>query len=560
MPTAPTRDGDEFVGWYWDENEWTQPLTTLSLLEVTLSNDMVVYVFARWTSDDDNGYNDDDLPIGRPHIPIDGEERFDAGCLSLVDTSGWALRSTSQLSGELRISIFDGGFGRAWIDEMAMLFEERHPGVTVRVLPKSGAIFHNDMYAEIRGVAGMTPSDIYIAHNIPWQQFAGQGLIANMDNLFDSAVYYDTNNNNAPVTVSDRIAQDAFRTAKMRDRDGNVGHWQIPFTMGVSGIAYNADMFRIHGWQAPETVDDLFRLAETIAFSGERYFILDAGGMQGGLIRPFVWSQEREYLWDSVVFDWWAQLAGLESELPTSIMRFNRYETVNQFHPELWSELKTAWTKWYNLIALRPTNWYAGSMALSNREAQGHFAQWRAAMIPATSSLANELYMAGFTGNFRMMPTPIIDGARVDANGNPIRVSSAIEYNQNIVIAENGRNRAVAEEFLRFMMEREISLTFPANTSGALLAHRYNFVELYSNATTEWERSIYEIIKNSYRFSTWSCNPMYTMTNAGVWPNNHRYVSAATNPHAFTPESFFNQRWNMARNDWNRWLRDAGVL
>jgi len=492
---------------------------------------------------------------GRPFIPIEGEERFDAGCLSEYDTDAWTLRDTPELSGDLRITFFDGGFGGAWLQEMADLFVQRHPDVTIHRTGLTGT-FVNNMQAELSGVPGTTASDIYIGHGIEWQVLAGQGYIANLNDLFESTVYNDEDGE--PITFYDRIAPAARRTTQMRDRDGYIGNWQVPFVMGVGGLAYNVDMFDALEWQVPTTTAELARLANDII-------------SHPADIRPFEWSAPSQYLWDSIVFDWWAQLAGLERELPTSIGRFNRYETFEQFNPNSghWPELKTAWTEWYNLIALNRSGWNARALQQGNRFAQGHFARGEAAMIPAASYLVSELKIAGFyegavdanrrLPNIRMMPTPFIAGARTDTNGNPIRVSSIIEYNQNMIVSTRGAGTEIAKEFLRFMAEIETSLIFPRHTSGALLAFRYDLVELYSNADSEWEKSIYEIMKNSLRFSTWSDHPIYTRTSAGVWPNNHRYHDAANNSATFTPTAVFAERQEMARTNWRRWMQTAGV-
>ena len=50
MPQNPTKAGEEFDGWYWDEGTWERPFTANSLLDTPLSSDMSVY--AKWKSDD----------------------------------------------------------------------------------------------------------------------------------------------------------------------------------------------------------------------------------------------------------------------------------------------------------------------------------------------------------------------------------------------------------------------------------------------------------------------------------------------------------------------------
>jgi len=485
------------------------------------------------------------------HIPIDYDIILQIDCLSDVDTSGWQVRTRPQLSGTLRITFFDGGFGRAWIDEIASQFRLLYPNVTVNL--QSSQNVANIIEAEL---SGNNFADIYISHNLPWNRMAGRGQIANLNNLFTSVVYTDSNDSSNPVRFRDRIASSALRTTLMRDRDGNVGHWQVPFVMGAGGLAYNAALFEANGWEVPETVEELFALADTIANAN----VPTRSGRD--TVRPFVWSSS-EYLWDSVVFDWWAQLASI-NDGDTSIIEFNRYRSAQQFNPEYWPELKTAWTAWHDLIAVPGNiNSVPHSTGFTDLVAQTAFVQGYAAMMPAASWLVNELGLEIINHNeadIRLMPTPFINGAREDEYGNPIRVSNVIEYNQNIVVAARSQNMAAAEEFLRFMTERDISLIFPANTNGALFAHRYDLEDLMYNAASEWERSMYDVMSTSLRFSTWSDNPRYVLTPAGPFPNRHGYIRAANNPNAVTPETFFNERWDLARNNWARWGRDAGIL
>ena len=86
------------------------------------------------------------------------------------------------------------------------------------------------------------------------------------------------------------------------------GHYyKVCYTQGAGGLVYNKTMFEQNGWSVPTTYAELKALCKTIA---------DAHLMTDNLepIVPIVWSgADREYYWDYIVFEWWAQLGGEEA-------------------------------------------------------------------------------------------------------------------------------------------------------------------------------------------------------------------------------------------------------
>ncbi|MBP5428876.1 MAG: leucine-rich repeat protein [Clostridia bacterium] len=71
MPENPTKAGDEFDGWYWDEGEWSRPFTANSLLDAPLSSDMNIY--AKWKSDDETKQDPSKAKVvSAPSFQMDG--------------------------------------------------------------------------------------------------------------------------------------------------------------------------------------------------------------------------------------------------------------------------------------------------------------------------------------------------------------------------------------------------------------------------------------------------------------------------------------------------------
>jgi hypothetical protein len=317
-------------------------------------------------------------------------------------------------------------------------------------------------------------------------------------------------------------------------------------------LAYNAALFEANGWKVPETYEELAALADTIAAAN-----VPSRNSPGTAVRPFVWSGTSEYLWDTVVFDWWAQLAGvgINEQNPNSISSFNQYLSHRQFDPNEAPELKEAWTAWYDLIAASPQNVMPHATGMDHLDSQRAFAMGHAAMMPAASWLRNEIgadILEHFGADIRLMPTPLMPNAKGNFN-------YAIEARDSMVLAARSPNIEIGEEFFRFMAETEISRIFPEKAGGALFAHKYDFNGLIRDADSEWDKSMYEIMQRSVRFSTWSENPMAILGHVSPFPNTHGYVRAANQPNVWTPDAYFADRHELVTRNWTTWLRQSGL-
>ena len=396
--------------------------------------------------------------------------------------------------------------------------------------------------------------DIYISHNIPWETLAGEGKLADLTSMYATTVYTDTNAEagNQAVTFADRITSSSLRTAKLGDY-----YYKVPYVSGAGGIAYNVTMFEQNGWDIPETYEELVTLCATINAANISCGI-------GQTVKPFIWSGTDEYLWDCVVFDWWAQLAGVEENdsNSNSINKFNKYLSSSQFNPDTSPELKNAWAAWYDLIANKPENYVSGSTGLNHMDSQMAFAQGKAAMIPAACWLESEVgeeNLITLSTEIALMPTPFLADAKKDANNKPIRVNYDLAAADSIVVSQKGNNTAVAKEFLLFMSELDHSKVFPELAGGALFAMKYNFGELKLMANSKWKLSMYEIVESSIRFNRYSSNPMYIKGLVQPYVNGYQYLTVAGAPASYTPTVVFNNAYNYARNNWNNWRQQAGL-
>ena len=123
------------------------------------------------------------------------------------------------------------------------------------------------------------------------------------------------------LNLKNRVSQDFLSTAKFNNK-----YYKVPWTNGAGGIIYNAKMFREQGWEVPETYEELMTLSDHIFDSKIKVNPKDMKP-NAPTIKPFVWSSET-YYWDYLVFDWWAQIAGVDK-----INAYTKLESAEVFNP-----------------------------------------------------------------------------------------------------------------------------------------------------------------------------------------------------------------------------------
>lgn len=466
------------------------------------------------------------------------------------DRSGWVPfeKQTFAAGTKLRIKFFNGGYGRAWIDAMKAKFEQDYPGVEVILTASTN---ETDFTTTISTTLDGNPDDIYVCHNIPWEKLSVRKLIMNLDSLYNSVVYTDSKKDNAPIRYVDRIATSSLNAVRF-----NGSFYSIPEIQGAGGLAYNKAMFDKYGWKVPQTYEELTALCAQISAANLKT-------EEGENIYPFVWSGTTAYLWDSLVYDWWVQIAGMD-EFNT----FMKYESKDLFDSSKYPALKKAWTYWYNLLCGNQGYSHPQSLALDHLGANVTFASGQAAMMPATCWAANEVgaeTLAEFGCDMGIIPTPVVPEAKKDAQGNPIRVAYDMAGKDAFIIAQKGKNKQVAVEFFKWMALEENALLFPQNANGLLLALRYDFNNLIENiAKTTWEKGMFSLLKNSTRFNLYSSSPMvYSAgTPLSPYPEGNFYLEAYENygtTNEKTPDGVFDGRWDKINKDWDLMRMAVGL-
>lgn len=153
---------------------------------------------------------------------------------------------------ELDIPVFAGGYGIAFYEETARLFEAQRPGVKIR-------IYGDPKIADkisVRAIGGDFP-DAASAGYVPWPILIRSGKV------IDLARYLDGPNWEGDARWRDTFYPAALDSWKV---DGRVAG--LPFNYACWTLFYNRALFRAHGWTEPRTWDEFFALCETMRAAG----------------------------------------------------------------------------------------------------------------------------------------------------------------------------------------------------------------------------------------------------------------------------------------------------
>ncbi len=447
---------------------------------------------------------------------------------------------------ELRICVYDGGYGTTWIEKLAESYEAK---TGVKVITDVDQSILDRIEDQLEN---QSDYDIYMSHDINWQNFAARGLLANLDDLYEEEV------EGTSKKFKDRLIDGALEMSKSEGENGEEHYYKVCFTQGAGGLVYNKKMFEENNWEVPTTYDELVNLCKTIVDAK-----IEVEGTRNTVV-PFTWSgNERQYYWDYLVFEWWAQLAGEEK-----IDQFRDYKGLDGtvakgyevYDPNgAHKEFVEAYKMWYDLIALNSS--YSVSASYSQRllNAQAQFANGEAAMIPYGQWAKLEIEKAvdhKLDFDIAMMKTPKAKADSKDYN-------YLVGFGDSMIVPENTPNQELAKDFLNYMATYEANKTFVEETQGAFLAFDYSDVDLTSiEQNNTYIKSIHEKLTQTKSFHLSSTNPISYWNVNKVMPwveNTYYYVQACAEPNKYTPAYVGEEVYKAAKNGWPVWLRNAGL-
>ena len=467
--------------------------------------------------------------------------------LPLVMASGFLCltgcnRGVKRGENELYICVYDGGYGTEWIAKVADDYSKK---TGVKVNWKADQTILDRMDSEIEN----PNSDIYMSHDIRWQEYAEAHQLEVLDDLYESEV------EGTGKTFKQRLCQGAEEVSKLED-----GHYyKVCYTQGAGGFVYNKTMFEENGWTVPTTYDELKTLCQTI---------VDAHLMTEDLetIVPIAWSgADREYYWDYIVFEWWAQLGGSEAinKYKAYMGDDGKYNSGYQVYNPTTNhkEFVQAYKFWHELIAQNQSFSNENPQSTKLVQVNSKFATGQAAMIPYAQWAKYEIQKnSGIQLNFdiAMMKTPKVEGAKGDFNFN-------VGFGDSIIIpsAIPSASKEIAKDFLRYLAGKEACKTFVDKARGAFLAFDYSIVDLGDLLNDTYIKSVYDKLTQCTQVNICSTNPVAYINSSSIMPwigNEYYYSKAFAEPSnaKYQATTVGSTIYSKAQAGWSSWVRLAG--
>ena len=463
-----------------------------------------------------------------------------AGFFALTGCGGSAPERTGT---DLYITVYDGGYGTGWIDKVAKDYSEK-TGVNVHWTADQSILERMDSELDA------PESDIYMSHDIRWQEYAEAGQLEQLDDLYNSEV------EGTGKTFKQRLCAGAEEVSRL----DNGHYYKVCYTQGAGGLVYNMDMFEANNWKVPTTYDELVQLCQTI---------VDAKVPTDNLttVVPIAWSgADREYYWDYIVFEWWAQLAGDAgiNKYKAFLGDDGKYSTGYQVYNPTTNhkEFVQAYSKWHDLIVKNEK--YSNSTPQSTKlvQASSIFASGGAAMIPYAQWAKYEIQNntgISFDFDIAMMKTPKVSATAQDYNYN-------VGFGDSMIIPKNipAASKELAKDFLRYLAGKEACKTFVDKARGAFLAFDYSIVDLGDLLQDTYINSIYQKLTTCKDFNLVSMNPVAYVNSSEVMPwihNTYYYAKAFAAPKntAYQATAVGNSIYSYAQGAWGDYVRLAGV-
>ncbi len=341
-----------------------------------------------------------------------------------AENSGSGNASGSDISGDLEIQYFVGGYGDTWWKEVISEFQQQHPDLNIK--QSAGPKINEQM--KPRWIQGDPPDVVYIDG-----AGSNEAQMVKDDQLMDITEWLKGANNVDGERILDQVI------AQPSEYNGGK-FYNLPLVFGSWGTFYDKALFAQNNWDVPTDWDSFLALSDQIKASGTSPYIYTGVYPyynHGGFLFPAIVSNNGNDA--SILTD----MANLKPDVFKS------------------DAIKKALGQ---LAALHEKGFlYEGFAALNHTDSQALFLQHKAAFIPNGLWLENEMKKDvpdGFDFGF----IPSITQPKGEKY-------VAVPYTNTIAIAKKAKNPDAAKAFLEFIFTKKAAVQW-AEMTGALMNYK----------------------------------------------------------------------------------------
>lgn len=335
------------------------------------------------------------------------------GCSSTPsDAPGASSRSggapPANLSGELEVAAFKGGYDIDFYAATAKEFEKLHPELKIKV---DG---NPRVWEQLRPrFVNNTPPDlVFPGWGMDHWGLVAEGQVMALDDALSQK-----------PAEGEGTWRDTFnpRLLELCQQDGKT--WMLPLYVMVYGWWHDPNLFKANGWTVPQTWSELLALCEKIKAKG---------------IAPITYQgQYPYYMLDGMLLPWCLSAGGAATVI-----------AAQNLEPGAWKS--PAMLKAATMIDELNQKGYlqAGAVGMSHTEAQMQFLLGKAAMVPCGSWLSSEMKEQVAQMNpkpkIEFFVPPVLD----DGPGDPTALLIGIEP---WMVPTKAKNPQAGIELFRFM-------------------------------------------------------------------------------------------------------------
>lgn len=343
----------------------------------------------------------------------------------VVETSG-----SGEISGKLKMAVFQGGYGPEYWNEMVDRFEAKYPDVEVEleISPKIGEMIRP------RIISGDVPDFIYLSDT--QQDGLTLGLIKDKG-LMDLTDLFEEMAMDKDVKLKDYILPGMLESPKFSPYgDGKV--YLAPFSTAPAGMIYNKTLFEEKGWEVPSTWDEFFALGDVAKAEGRSLYTVTGlyPGYNNSMVLPAIASH-----------------AGMDALYDV----FN-YEEGSFASPEVMNVLNQL-----NKISAEGYM-MPGSMGMNHTQTQSEMMLGKSVFISCGTWIANEMKDAPREGEEKF-EFALLPGLKMNEEETTYITTTA----EQMYIPANAKNPEAAKEFIKFIYTDE-SVKLFAEKAGGLVA------------------------------------------------------------------------------------------